>query len=158
MAVLAVTARTFIRIRTRRFGLDDYFVLLSIITLNGATSVMLNYTRDLFLLEAVTRNPAYMFTIEDGKSFGSVVQIVLSFPPMTWTATFAVKLSFLVLFRQLIKRVSKRITICIWVVIFPTVLIWAFALTEGYIGCPYMNDLSKLSCMVCRLDALLIRS
>lgn len=145
---MAVTARTFIRIRTRRFGLDDYFVLLAITTLSGATSVMLNYTRDLFLLEAVTRNPAYIFTIEDDKGFGSVMQIVLSFPPMTWTATFAVKLSFLVLFRQLIKRVSKKLTIYIWVVILLTVLTWAFALTWGFIGCPYMNNLSKMSCML----------
>lgn len=155
---MAVTARTFIRISTRRFGLDDYFVLLAIAALSGATGVTLVYTRDLFLLEAVTRNPAYIFTIEDGKSFGSVVRIVISFPPMTWTATFAVKLSFLVLFRQLIKRISKRITIYIWLVILLTVLTWVFALTEGFIVCPHMNDLSKLSCMVCRLNALLISS
>lgn len=142
----------------RRFGLDDYFVLLAITTLSGATGVTMKYTRDLFLVEAMTRNPAYIFTIEDVKSLGSVVHIIVCFPPMTWTATFAIKVSFLVLFRQVAKRISKRITIYIWFVMLLTVLTWAFALSQDFVGCPYMNDPSEQSCIVCRLYALLIPS
>lgn len=153
---MAVTARTIIRIRTRRFGLDDYFVLLAIITLSGATGVTLNYTRELFLVEAMTRNRAYVFTTEDVKSFGSVALIVVCLPPFTWTATFAVKFSFLVLFRELIKRISKRITIYIWVVILFTVLAWAFALSHPFIGCPHTNDPSKLGCMVASRRTLIL--
>lgn len=145
VTLLAFTGRTIVRIRTRRFGLDDYFVIFAFIALSGATGLTLKCTRVLFFLEAMTRNPAYIFTTEDQRDLPSVFHIIQSFVPLTWTATFAVKLSFLALFRQLIKRVSKKITIYIWVVIVSTVLTWAFALTEPFISCPYMNEPSKLT-------------
>lgn len=116
---------------------------------------MLKYTRELFFVEALTQNRAYILTSEDVKSFGSVLRIASCFPALSWTATIAVKLSFLVLFRQLIKRVSKRITIYIWVVITITALLWIFAWSGTLIAC-LLNGPGKLSCMVCRLGALTI--
>lgn len=154
---MAATARIIVRIRTRRFGLDDCFVLLAIISLSGATGVVVGYTRDLFLVEAMNRNPTYILTIEDVKSFGSILRIASCLPPMTWTATIAVKLSFLVLFRQLVKLVSKKITIYIWVVILVSILTWVFGWSGTFLTCFLINQ-SKLSCMICRLDLLLSSS
>lgn len=106
---------------------------------------MLKYSHDLFLMEAMTLNPAYTYTTEDDKSFGRVLGIADCLNPLTWAATFAIKLSFLILFRQLNKRVSKRITIYIWVVILFTVLTWAFATIEPFISCHSFDDPRKLN-------------
>lgn len=137
IAALAATARIFIRIRTRRIGLDDYLVLFALTSLCGATGLARKYSQRFFLMEAIFWNPAYIFTIEDAKSIGSVLRVIFFLNPLTWTATFAVKLSFLVFFRQFVKRVSKRITIYIWFVIFCTVLSWALTASEPFISCQY---------------------
>lgn len=145
VAVVAATARIFIRIQTRRFGLDDCLVLFALISLSGATGVLLKYTRVIFLVEALSLNSAYIYTTEDDKSFGPILAITNCINPLTWTATFAIKLSFLVLFRQLIKHVSKRITIYLWVVILFTVLAWALASSEPFISCHDFDDPRKLN-------------
>lgn len=65
IAVLAVEARGFIRIRTRRFGLDDYLVLFAIVCLSTSTGVLIKYTRILFIMEAVLFDTVYIYTTED---------------------------------------------------------------------------------------------
>lgn len=154
---MSAAARIIVRIHIRRFGLDDCFVLLAIISLSGATTVMINYTRHIYLVEALIEDRGYVVTSEDVKSFGYVLRTALVFPLMTWMATIAVKLSFLVLFEKLAKRVSKKITIYIWVVILLTALLGIFSWTANIIGC-FLNVPSKLSRMVCKLDMLIITS
>lgn len=135
-----MAARIFIRIRTRRFGLDDYLVLFAFVCLSGSTGVILKYTRILFIIEAIFLNPAYIYTIEDNMEFGSALAVVNCLGPLTWTTTFFVKFSFLVLFRQLINRVSKRITTYFWVVVVCTVPAWLFACCEPFISCHYFKE------------------
>lgn len=64
-----------------------------------------------------------------------VSKVVDAFVCLTWTATFAVKASFLALFRVLIRRISRRITIYYWVVVGCTGVTWAFMMAESFIFC-----------------------
>lgn len=128
----------------RRFGLDDCFILLAIISLSGATTIMMSYTRHLYLVEALISDRGYIITDDDVKTFDSVLRITFSFVVMSWTATIVVKLSFLVLFRQLVERVSKKITIYIWLVILLTAFLWISAWSATFILC-LLNGPSKLS-------------
>lgn len=64
-----------------------------------------------------------------------VSKVVDAFVCLTWTATFAVKASFLALFRMLIRRISRRITIYYWVVVGCTAVTWAFMMAESFIFC-----------------------
>lgn len=118
---------------------------------------MVNYTRHLFLVEALSQDPDYIITNEDIQSFGSVLRIAFCVPMMSWTATIAVKLYFLVLFRELTKRVSKKISIYIWAVILLTVSLGIFLLSATFIAC-VLNRSRKLIRLVCILDVLIIPS
>lgn len=155
MAFLSVAARVFIRIHTRRFGLDDYLVLFAFVCLSGSTSVIMKYTRILFIMEATLFNPAYVYTIEDNIESRNSLAVVDCLRSLTWTTTFFVKFSFLVLFRQLISCVSKKITVYFWVVVLFTVPAWAFTCCEPFVSCHYFGE-SRRRKSVSVHDAMLI--
>ena len=131
-----------IRIKSRRsISLDDYFLLFGLTCLTGATVLLLKYTRLIYMTEAVrllqtgTANIRVIFTLEDIFVMANVSKVVDAVVCLTWTATFAVKASFLALFRVLIRRISKRITIYYWVVVGCTGVTWAFMMSESFIFC-----------------------
>lgn len=130
-----------IRVKSRRgISLDDYFLLFGLTCLTGATVLLLKYTRLLYMTEAVRllqtgANIPVIFTLEDILIMADVSKVVDAFVCLTWTATFAVKASFLALFRVLIRRISKRITIYYWVVVGFTGVTWAFMMAESFIFC-----------------------
>lgn len=71
------------------------------------------------------------------------LQLIL-FPSLalSWTCIYAVKISFLLFFHQLIKRLRRWILV--WKIIFAiTIVFWAFCATAVFIGCPKFN---KLAC------------
>lgn len=130
-----------IRIKSRRgISLDDYFLLFGLTCLTGATVLLLKYTRLLYMTEAVRllqtgANIPVIFTLEDIVVMADVSKVVDAFVCLTWTATFAVKASFLALFRVLIRRISRRITIYYWIVVGCTAVTWAFMMAESFIFC-----------------------
>lgn len=147
-AVITIAARMSIRIKSRRaISLDDYFLLFGLTCLTGATALLLKYTRLIYMTEAVrllqqtgqktgtTHIPAVIFTLEDILDMANISKVVDAVVCLTWSATFAVKASFLALFRVLIRRISRRITIYYWVVVGCTGVTWAFMMVESFIFC-----------------------
>lgn len=79
--------------------------------------------------------PNVIFTLDDILDMADLSKIVDAIVCLTWSATFAVKASFLALFRVLIRRISRRITIYYWVVVGCTAVTWAFMMAESFIFC-----------------------
>lgn len=144
---LAVAARVAIRIKTRRpLSLDDYFLLFGLACLSGAAGLAFRFTRVFFLSEILITDPSvhYVFTLQDILDLNDSISVYTSFIILSWTAIYAVKLSFLALFRPLISRLSKKITIYYWIIVGFTLLSWAYAVAELFIICPYFGLSSSM--------------
>lgn len=139
VCILAVAIRIAIRIKWRRqLSLDDYFLLFGLASLSGAAGLAFRLTRILFLTEVlVADHPVnYVFSAQDILEFNVAMAVVSSLVILSWTATYAVKFSFLALFRQLISRLSNKITIYFWIIVGFTLLSWAYVVVEPFILCP----------------------
>lgn len=139
VCILAVAIRIAIRIKWRRqLSLDDYFLLFGLASLSGAAGLAFRLMRVLFLAEVlVADHPVnYVFSAQDILEFNVAMAAVSSLVILSWTATYAVKFSFLALFRQLISRLSKKITIYFWIIVGFTLLSWAYVVVEPFILCP----------------------
>ena len=139
VCLLAVAVRIAIRIRwRRRLFLDDYFLLFGLASLSGAAGLAFRLMRILFLTEVLeTDHPLnYVFTVHDILEFNVAMAVVSSLVILSWTATYAVKFSFLALFKQLISRLSNKIKIYFWIIVGFTSLSWAYIVVEPFILCP----------------------
>lgn len=152
VCILAVAVRIAIRIKFRlRLFLDDYLLLFGLACLSGAAGLAFKLMRILFLTEILeTDHPVdYVFTVQDILGFKIAMAVVSSLVILSWTATYAVKFSFLVLFRHLIKRLSKRITTYYWIVVGFTSLSWAYVVVEPFILCPVFGLSSSMRPLFC---------
>lgn len=152
MCLLAITVRIAIRIKfRRRLSLDDYFLLFGLACLSGATGLAFRLMRILFLTEVLEADHPvdYVFTVQDILDFKLAMAIVSSLVVLSWTATYAVKFSYLALFRHLISRVSKRITVYYWIVTGFTSLSWAYVAVEPFILCPVFGLSSSMRRFFC---------
>ncbi|KAF1993796.1 hypothetical protein P154DRAFT_540088 [Amniculicola lignicola CBS 123094] len=61
------------------------------------------------------------------------------YPAFIWTATFAIKFSFLAFFKGLIRDVSVKLTWYYWFVVVFTGMTWTFLVAEPFILCPYFG-------------------
>lgn len=136
LSLISVAARVAIRIRTRRsLFLDDYVVVFGLACLIGATGVLYYDMNNIFVFDALDRQPGLLTYIAP-----EINRLLLSlkyldvFLALIWTTTFAVKFSFLAFFHQLIDRVTK-IRVYYWTVVTITLLSWAFFISEPFILC-----------------------
>lgn len=138
VAILIVAARIGMRWRFRqRLYLDDYFLLLGLACLCGATAIILVSARKIFVTEALLVDQEFLLTIEGALTVGSTAPAIIhSFLFLTWTVVISVKFSFLALFRLLIQRISWKITSYYWFVVVFTVLTWIYMVSEAFIACP----------------------
>lgn len=147
VCILAVAVRIIIRIKWRRqLFLDDYILLFALACLSGAAGLTFRLMRILFLTEVLeTDHPVdYVFTFQDILDFDVAMAVVSSLVVLSWTATYAVKFSFLALFKQLISRLSKKITIYFWIIVGFTLLSWAYIVVEPFILCPVFGLSSSM--------------
>ena len=132
--------RLALRIFTRRkLFLDDYILLFGLACLGAATGLVYSFSQLIFLSNAVRLDSTVFPTLDETNQLINSLKIIDSFLALIWTTTFAVKLSFLVFFKQLIERVSKKITIYYWVVVVFTIVTWMFLVSEAFILCPYFG-------------------
>ena len=136
LSLISVATRVAIRIRTRRsLFLDDYVVVFGLACLIGATGVLYYDMNNIFVFDALDRQPGLLTYIAP-----EINRLLLSlkyldvFLALIWTTTFAVKFSFLAFFHQLIDRVTK-IRVYYWTVVTITLLSWAFFISEPFILC-----------------------
>lgn len=112
IAVVTVITRLALRVFIRhKLYLDDYFLLFGLACLGAATYLLYSIFRMIFLSNVVRQDPSIFPTVSKIIQLINSLKIIYSFLALIWTTTFAVKLSFLVFFKQLIERVSKQITI-----------------------------------------------
>lgn len=138
VAILIVAARIYMRWRLRqRLYLDDFFLLLGLACLCGATGIILVSVRKIFLSEVIIIDDSFQFTEEVAHSLiNTGPAIVHSFLFLAWTVVISVKFSFLALFRLLIQRISWKITFYYWFVVVFTVITWIYMVSEAFIICP----------------------
>lgn len=126
------------KIHTRRaLTLDDYFLLLSLACLTGAAILVLKFTRIIYIVEALEldRPLNTQFSSEDLSAALDAISVIDASWCLMWTSTFFVKFSFLALFRLLIRRLSKSISIYYWTVVVLTGLTWPFMVSKPFIFC-----------------------
>lgn len=152
ICLLAVTFRIAIRIKLRRrLSLDDYFLLFGLACLSSATGLAFRLMRTLFLSEVLEADHPvdYVFTVQDILEFKAAMVTIFSLVILSWTATYAVKFSFLALFRHLISRLSKKITVYHWIVTGFTLLSWAYVVVTPFILCPVFGLSSSMRRFFC---------
>lgn len=135
MAVAIVAFRVVVRIRARRFGLDDYFLLFGLCCLSGTTGLILDLVRTIFIMEALQKDNSVVLTPGDLLELTLSTALVNSFFCLAWATVVSVKFSFLALFRLLIRRMSGTIDIYYWVVVVFTMLVGIFLVSEAFILC-----------------------
>lgn len=129
-----------IRVHTHRFSLDDYFLLFGLASLSGATGLVLRYSRSIFIIQALATKPnPIVFTYQDIMDLTNAAPLLEVMGCLIWASTFSVKFSFLVLFRLLIRRMSRNITVYYWVLVAFTTLSWAFMTSLPFIFCPFFG-------------------
>ena len=148
MAILALIARFVVRIITRRpLYWDDLTLIIGAVCLTVATALMLKGEDDLFLGNTLQQEPSLAFSepldVLEHLLTDSVI-LVECFMAMAWTTIFAVKMSFLIFFKQLLHRLGK-INIYHWVVTAMTFLTWAYLMGEMFILCPYSGYATRKS-------------
>lgn len=132
VVIVGIGIRIFTRHQPR---LDDYFMLFGLLCLCGTAGLLLNITRDLFVAEAIGRDPTVKLTVGDIQSSTNSLTIYLCFRSLAWTTIVCVKFSFLALFRLLIRNLSKRIVIYFWFVVGCTLLAWLYMVTVDWLIC-----------------------
>ncbi len=63
---------------------------------------------------------------------------------LAWWSVCAVKLSFLVFFRQLLRRQSGRVMLCWWATLVFTLAATVYLFVVGQVNCPHYGDWAKL--------------
>ncbi|KAI9823815.1 MAG: hypothetical protein M1826_007636 [Phylliscum demangeonii] len=145
LAIIAAVVRTAYRLRSqRRLFVDDLFLLLACIFLAAATIVLYTTMTDLYL--SYSSWTLLLAADPDGAVKRGVryLRRFFAYASMTWTAIYAVKLSFLFFFRVLVDRI--RYMIMYWrVVLGATLVAGGLCVCESAIECPHF-DAESLHC------------
>lgn len=137
IACFTLVARILVRISTRRrLYLDDVFIVLGFIFLSGSTYLVLHFARSMFMIESVLTGLVQYVMIEDLLRLTNSLSSEQAFNCLSWSAVFCVKFSFLALFKVLIRRLSRRLTIYYWMVVGVTIMTWVFLASSIFILCP----------------------
>ena len=140
ISVVLILVQLFIRIHTRRkLYLDDYVLLFGLACLGVASYFGFTHSRPVFVHQATRIKPKIIATVGELMNQQNSLKILDSFLALIWTTTFSVKFSFLIFFKQLIDRVSRRITIYLWIVLAFTVVSWMFIVSEPFILCRHFG-------------------
>lgn len=125
----------------RRPTLDDYLVFFSTLCLIAATGVFFADFEYLYLSQALFMDPLIVLKTPAPKLIRATqlhLPYLNAYLSLLWTATFAVKFSFLAFFRQLLQSVSNMRTYY-WIVVAFTTVSWIFVIGEPFILCHYFG-------------------
>lgn len=123
----------------RRLYLDDALLCFGLLTLSGATGLLFLTVRTIFISEAAATDPTFEIPPTGFASLLTTLPIADSLFCLCWTTTFAVKGSFLALFRLLIARTGRGIKRYFWCTVAITTLSWMYFVSEVFILCPYFG-------------------
>lgn len=139
-SVLAALARVVIRLRMqRRLYLDDAFLFFACVCLSAATGLLYRSVGVMYSDEELVIDPSSAFSalllIPQLLWFEKILDSYLA---LLWAAIFAVKLSFLVLFKSLIRRL-KGITVYWSFAVTITTIVGCLCVTDSFMSCPHFN-------------------
>jgi len=140
LAMMATIARLAMRIlQHRRVFLDDGFLLFACACLCAATGLLYRFLPVMYLDEGL--NFSLLTTPFGPQEIDDLIwyqKMVYSFVVLSWVTIFAVKLSILVFFRNLIRRLIWMNTY--WkVVIVTSLLACGFNICQDFITCSHFN-------------------
>jgi hypothetical protein len=141
LAICMVVLRLYIRLRVRRrLFMDDYFVLVAMVTMIGSAYIFHAVSDGIYLYQALQApNSRVSMDWSELDTLMTVSSYTLAFVETSWTAIFCVKFSFLTLFHTLIRNLSNGLSRYYWGVVAFTVLTWAFMLCESPILCAHFG-------------------
>ncbi|KAI9799663.1 MAG: hypothetical protein M1826_005481 [Phylliscum demangeonii] len=145
LAISAAVVRTVHRLRShRRLFVDDLFLFIACVFLAAGTILLFLASTDLYLS---TSNWILSLATDFQEVLKSGVRLQLrafAYACMTWTAIYAVKLSFLFFFRVLVERI-RYMTIYWRIVLGATMVAFGVCVCEAAMECPYF-DAESLHC------------
>ena len=147
LALLMAAVRMVIRFHIqRKLHPDDFVLIFAVLTF--IASQVLVYILKIDHIQwfgAITfdpgpQTPALIF--EDPEAFyrqiSKIQRMEYSTGVLTWTSIFAVKISFLLFFHQMITRL-RRLIVAWRVILGITIIFWAFCSCAVFISCPYFG-------------------
>lgn len=142
LAILFTFCRVIIRLRyqTGRLSLDDAFLAFGVMCLCVSFALLFTFTSSTFLVEALAigyLNPDIPLDAVDQMTRFHILAYI--FFVLTCTTIFAVKFSYLLFFKFLIRRVKKT-TIYWWTVTVITSVAWGFSVASPFLSCPYFDS------------------
>ena len=144
VAILAAFVRTYLRIRRlQSLDVDDGFLILAVVTLIAGTAV--NFVMQDYLYEEVYAN----LGMKSAPSYDQMQYIKLNEAAsvLVWTSIFAVKFSFVFLFKRLIRRV-RTIGMWWWIVFITLIPTACISIVMVFISCsafPSSYESKKIS-------------
>ncbi|KAF2849143.1 hypothetical protein T440DRAFT_490681 [Plenodomus tracheiphilus IPT5] len=146
IAVLACAARLIFRFKKqRKFFADDAFVFFSTLCLIANTGVMWHAADKMFMIEAVNSDPTVVFTIPELIPLLDLNKWIFIYLALDWTSIYAIKMSFLIFFRPLIRNLSIGLHRLYWTCWVVNIVAWGFVVGEPFILCPYFG-LEAMKC------------
>jgi len=129
----------------RKLSLDDYFVALGISFLIAETGILYHFTDSLYFISAAYHDPTAVGLLDAAKtrSLLNDTKYFHIFFGLSWSATFAIKFSFLAFFRRLVTDVSKPLILYYWFCVVFTGVTWVFLVVEPFILCPFFGTESS---------------
>lgn len=137
LSAVFTIGRVVIRLHYQKsLAVDDAFLIFAVVCLCVAMGLLFAFTSSMYLLEALITDDANASIPAD--IFDQVKwfrKLSTAFLVLTFTTIFAVKFSFLFLFKALIRNVRKM-KIYWWTVVVTTAVVWAFGVVEFFLPCP----------------------
>ena len=139
-ASLSVVARTALRLRyQKRLFVDDAFVFFAEICLCASFGLLYASADSTYLEEALLIRPKVAEIPPDFlHRLLSLHALNTAFLILTYTSIFAVKFSFLLLFRVLVRRVQKLVNFW-WMAVAITTIAWIVCTVGLILICPYFG-------------------
>ncbi|PVH94422.1 hypothetical protein DM02DRAFT_661042 [Periconia macrospinosa] len=121
---------------------DDILIIFATCCLVIATGFLYYVSPRLFMMEALNVDSAnfVLYSKREIMSLFGMLKWLNLFLSFVWTANYAVKLSFLVFFRGLIRDVSRGLSIAWWFVLAFTILSWLFNVLQNPVNCGWNTE------------------
>lgn len=146
VAFVSVFARTVIRLRyQKQLFIDDLFLYFGVVCLCAAMGLLVEFSDDLYLDEALKTNHLPMILPSNYLTRMFRFQKTQdAYFVLLYTTISCVKLSFLFFFRILVQRVRKMI-IYWWTVLFIMIVAYIPCIVVGiFLPCPHFDTASSM--------------
>jgi hypothetical protein len=138
LSAISVIGRIGIRIHARKPpSADDYLVFFGLAALIAGSGVLWSNLNNMYLIQVLYVDPSIAFRVKSKDLFTAMSHFMarqVTSLALLWTATFAVKFSFLAFFWSLVQSVDN-IRKYYWFVVMATFISWLFVIVEPFILC-----------------------